>query len=269
MFVVVSHIAVHVFAFRCFFKFRFDGHSCCISCDSTISNGPERHLRRFVFDDVSVVCLMGRIIFAWVDPRLPEVISVHLHPGVAVILFLSSTSLYSAVFTYLFFSNHWNNQDLAHKACSRLSDFLYFFWTLPYFIFLTPFLSILHASADFPSCLCVGMSRAGSAPACSHFMLIGPAVPLKFTMATTTCRLATLLLSLIPASALHRQRERERQKRWKISQIIFFCMCVFVCYTWVCVAPQLWLRRKCVEWDNKIVRCSLFVHVACMDRHSL
>ena len=79
--------------------------------------------------------------------------------------------------------------------------------------------NIFPSLISYPACLsslsflsvCVGMSLSGSAPACPHFMLIGPAVPLKFTMATTTRCLATLLFSLSP-SQCSPQAERGRKK---------------------------------------------------------
>ncbi|MEQ2284697.1 hypothetical protein AMECASPLE_024209 [Ameca splendens] len=129
-----------------------------------------------------------------------------------------------------------------------LEQFYHFF--LPISLLCSPLLS----SPLHPACLsslsvlsvCAGMSLAGSAPACPHFMLIGPAVPLKFTMATTTCRLATPLFSLIPAIILHRQRESEKEKkRLKIPSdlSVYVCVCVCVCvcvsYTWKCLASVL------------------------------
>ncbi len=86
--------------------------------------------------------------------------------------------------------------------------------THPYFSSL--FHSILHASAASLS-----LSLSGSAFACPQFMLIGPAVPLKVAMATTTGHLATVPISPSSPQAeiegvcvcvCERERERERER---------------------------------------------------------
>ena len=63
------------------------------------------------------------------------------------------------------------------------------------------------------------MKFTGFAFVCPQFMLIGPAVPLKVAMATTTGHLATMPVSLSHSQCSPQaERERERQRegeRWR------------------------------------------------------
>lgn len=98
------------------------------------------------------------------------------------------------------------------------------------------------------------MSLAGSAPACPHFMLIGPAVPLKFTMATTTrCPATTLFPEYWPMLSTGRKRGLQ------FLFDFFSCVCVLLC---ICLETLRWCAEKCVVMRRLNADCG---SVGCRD----